>query len=186
MKRLFLLLAVITAGIQGQAQSENSEDSVGVKLQSTVFKPLFGYLSYDAALRGMPEYNTVKEQMEQLRKKYDEEQKTAEDEFNRKYEAFLEGRKDFPRTILLKRQTELQELLERNIAFKKKSQQELQNAEAEAMKPLYERLNAAIAAVAKEAGLTLVLNTDNNACPYTDPDGSIDISTKVADMLGVK
>ena len=44
-----------------------------------------------------------------------------EDEFNRKYEDFLEGQRDFPQTILQKRQLELQQLMEKNIEFRTSS-----------------------------------------------------------------
>ena len=70
--------------------------------------PIIGYLSYDSVLTAMPQCAIVEKQLEELTTQYEAELKRVEDEFNQKYEAFLDGRKDFPRTILLKRQTELQ------------------------------------------------------------------------------
>ena len=102
-----------------------------------------------------------------------------EDEFNVKYEAFLEGQKDFPRTILLKRQTELQEMMQRNVEFKKQGLVEIQNAEREAMLPLRQRLNEAIAQVAAEQRLALVVNTDSNACPFIDPALGVNVTEAV-------
>ena len=67
----------------------------------------YGYLSYDAVLHSMNEYATVETSMMQLNEKYAAEQKRAEDEFNRKYEEFLDTQRDMPLTILQKRQSEL-------------------------------------------------------------------------------
>ena len=69
-----------------------------------------GYLSYEQALRTMPEYAIAQKTLESLTAKYDAEAMRVKNEFNQKYEEFLEGQNDFPKTILQKRQTELQEL----------------------------------------------------------------------------
>lgn len=142
-----------------------------------------GYLSYDSALVKMGDYAIVQQKMAELRAAYEAELKRVEDEFNQKYEAFLEGQKDFPRTILLKRQTELQELLQRNIDFKRQGQEDLQKAEREAMQPLRQRLNEAIARVAASQKLAVVLNIDSNACPFIDPVLSTDVSQAVNALL---
>ena len=138
-----------------------------------------GYLSYDSALAAMPGYAMAQARLKELRQAYEKEMKRVEDEFNRKYEDFLEGQRDFPRTILLKRQTELQEMMQRNVEFKRQGLKELADAETEALAPLREELKAAIAVVAKRKGLALVVNTDSNACPFIDPDMGVDIQTEV-------
>ena len=143
----------------------------------------FGWLSYEAALTSMPQYAVVKKQMEDLRAQYQAETKRAEDEFNRKYEEFLEGQRDFPKTILQKRQTELQELMEKNIAFKEESLQQLAKAEAEAMEPLKNRLNEVIAEIASRHQLALVINTDANACPFIDPAMGMNLDELVISRL---
>ena len=165
MKRiLLLLLACLTLTAQAQ-------DSI----------PLLkiGYLSYDHALKAMPEYTLEQRKMADLRAEYDKELKRVEDEFNRKYEEFLDGQKDFPKTILYKRQTELKELMERNVAFKANSRRELAEAEKAAMAPLRQNLNELLAEIAKEYGLALILNTDADACPYIDPNMGVDIQEAV-------
>jgi outer membrane protein len=134
-----------------------------------------GYLSYDSALTTMPDYAIAQAKLKELRQAYEAELKRVEEEFNHKYEDFLDGQRDFPRTILLKRQTELQELLQQNIAFKQQGLKDLAKAESEALAPLREKLNAAIARVAKEKGLALVVNTDSNACPFIDPEMGVDL-----------
>ena len=143
----------------------------------------FGYLSYEQALKSVPQYAIMKKQLADLEAQYQAETKRVEDEFNRKYEEFLEGQREFPKTILQKRQTELQELMERNIAFKEESRQQLASAEEEMTAPIKARLSDTIARIARERGLALVVNTDSNACPFIDPSMGEDINTLVQDAL---
>jgi outer membrane protein len=143
----------------------------------------FGYLSYEAAIQSMPEYAGVQQQMKTLQEQYQAETLRVEDEFNRKYEDFLDGQRDFPRTILLKRQNELQELLQKNIAFKQQGQADLKKAEEEALQPLRQRLAEVLASVARENKLLLIVNTDQNACPFIDPDRSCNVTEDVMRML---
>ena len=143
----------------------------------------FGYLSYEQALKSVPQYAIMKKQLADLEAQYQAETKRVEDEFNRKYEEFLEGQREFPKTILQKRQVELQELMEKNIAFKEESRQQLASAEEEMTAPIKIRLAEAIAKVAIERGLALVVNTDSDACPFIDPSMGEDINTLVQDAL---
>ena len=143
----------------------------------------FGYLSYEQALKSVPQYAIMKKQLADLEAQYQAETKRVEDEFNRKYEEFLEGQREFPKTILQKRQVELQELMEKNIAFKEEGRQELAAAEEEMTAPIKTRLSETIAKIAKERGLAFVLNTDSNACPFIDPIMGEDINTLVQDAL---
>ena len=142
-----------------------------------------GYLSHDSILTAMPQYKFVEAEMDSLRQAYEKEMQRVEKDFNEKYEAFLEGRKDYPRTIMLKRQTELQQLLERNVKFKEQSRRELADIRKQKLAPLTTALNDAIATVAQQQHLLVVLNTDSNACPFIDPEMSVDITHEVLQLL---
>ena len=144
---------------------------------------IIGFLSYDSVLVTMPGYALAQQQLAELRAQFEAEQQRVEDDFNQKYEEFLEGQREFPTTILRKRQTELKELMDRNVAFKAEVRRELQKAEADAMLPLNALLKETIAVVAKELGLAAIVNTDSNACPYIDPELSIDITEMVVQRL---
>ena len=180
MRRLLVfLISFVSLSAFAQEATDAAADSAAQA--APVVK--FGYLSYDVALASMSEKAAVEQQMKELRSKYDAETKRVESEFNKKYEAFLEGQRDFPRTILLKRQNELQDLLQKNIAFKADVRKELRKAEAEAMAPLKERLNKVLAVLAAERGYALIINTDSNACPYIDPRMGEDINAVVLERL---
>ena len=125
--------------------------SVSAQENNNAFR--FGYLSYNAALQSMEAYATVQQQMADLKKKYEAEMKRVEKDFNRKYEEFLDGQREYPKTILQKRQTELQEMMAKNIAFKDKSRAELARAEQEAMAPLRIKLIELIGTIARDKRL---------------------------------
>lgn len=128
----------------------------------------FGYISYQEALKAMPEYNTSLQEIEALKGKYAEELKRVEDEFNVKYEDFLNKQKDFAPSILRKRQAELQDLIKRNVAFKEESQRLLKQAEQESNAVLRTKLNTILTQLGVEHGLAFILNTDNDAAPYVN------------------
>ena len=107
-----------------------------VQAQDSIPSLKIGFFSYDSALKTMPDYTLQQQKLAELRAQYDAELKRVEEEFNRKYEEFLDGQKEFPKTILYKRQTELKELMERNVNFKANSRRELAEAEQAAMLPL--------------------------------------------------
>ena len=167
---LFLLLTVVSLAVSAQ----DTKDSVAIK---------FGYLSYDSVMVAMPEYAEFKTNMAQLREQYEAEQKRVENDFNKKYEEFLDGQANFPKTILQKRQSELQEMLDKNINFKKQSQKMLSDVEANLMNTIKTAINTAVSVVAQERGLAFVLNTDKEAVPFINPALGDDITEAVKKLL---
>ena len=143
----------------------------------------FGYLSYNAVVQAMPEYAAMQNSMAELRQKYEAEQKRVEDDFNKKYEEFLDGQKSYPKTILQKRQSELQEMLDKNIAFKKESQRLLSQAEEEAMAPIRVRLAEVLDAIGRERGYAFIVNTDEKATLWLNPAMGEDVSAAVKGLL---
>ena len=143
----------------------------------------FGYFSYDAALKAMPDYALVQKHMADLKAQYEAEAKRVEDDFNTKYEQFLEGQRDFPQTILEKRQSELEELMQKNIAFKQESRRLLAVSEEEAYAPLHQKLAAAVQQVGMQQGLAFIINTDQNACPFINPELGVDVTEEVKEAV---
>jgi outer membrane protein len=142
----------------------------------------YGYLSVDSVLHSLPDYTIAKHKLSDLKAKYDAEMKRVEDEFNTKYQFFLQDQQELAPSILQKRQAELQELMDKNVAFKAKARQLLQEAEEEAMSPIRDKVNTAIRLVGEKRGLAFVLNTDNNAAPFLNPTFGEDITAAVLQM----
>lgn len=161
-KIIFTLVALMSLAVQAQ-----KTDTVAVaNIPSQAATSWFGYLSYDEALKAMPDYAAAGKQLQELRARYDAEVRRSEEDFNSKYEAFLEGQKDFPPTILQKRQNELQEIMDKNIAFKEESRRLLRDAEREIYAPLHAKLAAILKEIGQERGYLFIINTDVNACPF--------------------
>ena len=143
----------------------------------------YGYLSYQEVLKFMPEYAVAQTKLADLKQKYDNEMKRVEDEFNKKYEQFLEGQKDFAPTILRKRQVELQELIAKNIAFKEEAKRLLAQAETESYAPLKAKLAETLRGIGEARGFMFILNNDNDNLPYANSAFGEDITPLVKECL---
>ncbi len=142
-----------------------------------------GYFSYDAVLKATPDYISAKSSIENLKKQYDAEIQIAQKDFNDKYENFIENQSGMAEAIREKRQSELQSILERNMAFKQESDRLLAKAEEEAMAPLRAKLDNAIKALGSEKDFIAILNTDNNAVPYINPIIGEDVTDILIDKI---
>jgi len=174
-KWMILLLSMVTITLSAQEAVPAAAEPAAA--------PQFGYLSYEAVLKSMPGYAQVQADMAQLRDKYEAEQKRVEDDFNKKYEEFLDGQSSYPKTILQKRQSELQEMLDKNIAFKKESQELLRKAESEAIEVLKTRISEAMTKVGTAHNLPFIINTDVNAVTWINMSMGEDVTEAVKALL---
>jgi len=142
-----------------------------------------GYYSNDAVMQAMPAYHQVQEDLKALRTQYANETQRADEEFNAKYEEFLDSYSSLATSIRRKRQTELQQSMETNVKFREEAQRLLRQAEEDAIAPLQQKINAAVRSIAATMDVDVVLNTDGNACPYLNPNTSADITQKLIDQL---
>jgi outer membrane protein len=143
----------------------------------------FGYLSYKKALQSMPEYATAQQSLRTLKSKYDEEAKYNEEKFKKMFADFLDGQKNFPEEILLKRQKELQVGMEQGIAFRKDAERLLSKAEEELMAPLTSRLDSTLALIGRENGFIFIVNTDNKDFPFIHSQAGKDLTDIVIARL---
>ena len=170
MKKVIFVAMMVLMGLSGYAQTE----STGLK---------FGYLSIDSVLLSMPEYAQMQQDMATMRQQYEAEMKRVENDFNKKYEEFLDGQKNFPKTILQKRQSELQEMLDKNIAFKKEGLQMLNDTEKTQKDVILMMIDMAVKTIGMQRGYAFILNTDANATPWLNPALGEDITAAVKEML---
>lgn len=164
MKRLFVFLFVIIP-IVASAQIQ------------------FGYLSYQQIIKEMPEYTQAMQELKALKDKYDEEATRGETEFQKKFVDFLQGQKDFPQTIMQKRQAELQTLMDNGVAFRMQVQTLLAQAEKDLVAEVQKKLNRVLLEIGVENGYGFILNTDDNACPYINPVIGVDVTELVRQKL---
>lgn len=143
----------------------------------------FGYFSYGKVYHAMADYATAMQTYNRLKAKYDAEVKRSEDDFNQRYEDFLEVQRTLEPSILRKRQSELEDLMERNRNFKKETERLLKQAEAETFAPVKQKLANTIRQMGHESGYAFILNTDNNVMPYVDNAIGEDVTTALITAL---
>jgi len=151
--------------------------------QGTATTLKFGYLSYDSVKQSMKEYAEMQQQVAEMRSAYEAEMKRVEDDFNKKYEEFLDGQQSFPKTILQKRQSELQEMLDKNIAFKNESLRILNETEAQLTESVNLMVKICVQQVGLQHGFAFILNTDANAVPWLNPEMGVDVTEEVKALL---
>ena len=173
------LLAMLPATASAQ-QTDVAAESVENPLPVA---PRYGYCSHRQLLESMPEYAQAVAQLKSLRGKYESEASHNEEDFRRRFQEYLQGQKEFPEAILLKRQADLERSMEEGLAFRARADSLLQQAETDLMQPLHGRIDAAIRAVAVEHGYECVVNTDAGAFPFLNPALSEDITTFVSEKL---
>ena len=142
-----------------------------------------GYFSYKAILEDMPDYVTAMLGVETLRKQYDEELKAASDEFNEKYELFLDQQRMLDEPIKQLRHADRQSLLDRNTQFRNESMRLLRQAEQDALAPVKQKPNKAIQSVGYSGAFLLIVNTDSEACPYIDSNSAEDVTAKIKSYI---
>ena len=143
----------------------------------------FGFLSYDSVRQSMKEFAEMQQQVATMRSAYEAEMKRVENDFNKKYEEFLDGQKNFPTTILQKRQSELQEMLDKNIAFKNESLRILNETEAQLLESINLMVKICVQQVGQKHGYAFILNTDADALPWLNPEMGEDVTEEVKALL---
>ena len=171
------LLMLTTCGTAVKAQEPVATVPV---VQETL---RFGYLSYNEVLQAMPDYEKATEQIKQLRTAYEQELQRSEEMFSKAYAEYVEGQQTFPENILLKRQKELQQLMEQSMQFKQEARQLLEENENSVMQPLQERLDEAINQVGMNQKLAFIVNTDNHTYPFINAGIGTNVSAEVLKLL---
>lgn len=146
----------------------------------------FGYISYRDIVKMLPEYSIVEAHLDELQVKYEAEIERSDREFNQKYIDFIEGQSQFPDNIRMKRHKELQELMEKSIAFKKEVNHAMREARAEMMKPLYEKVDEAVMTLCVEGDYDYILNTDERAYIAINPQRGEDVTEQIKQALKIE
>lgn len=186
-----LCLVALPQTFQAQTEDTVSMDTVvqsQPKPRRTSRTPklfIIGSIRSNTVLRSMPQYRAMKNNMESLREQYEAEARKSEEDFQRKFEEFMQGQDEFPKTILEKRQNELQNMLKTNADFRIKVQKLLQEAEKSLMDDVRAELSDAINIVAQERGINIVFDLDGGSVPYVVNGLTTDITQDVIRQLGL-
>lgn len=146
----------------------------------------FGYVSYKEIVKALPEYSVVEAHLDELQAKYEAEIERSDREFNQKYVDFIEEQSQFPDNIRIKRHKELQELMEKSMAFKHEVNSAMREARREMMQPLYDKVDEAVMKVCVDGDYDYVLNTDDRAYIAINPKSGVDITGLIKQELNIE
>ena len=152
----------------------------------TIAQSKFGYVSYKEIVTALPEYSIVNAHLDDLQAKYEAEIERSEREFNQKYTDFIEEQSQFPDNIRIKRHKELQELMEKAMAFKKEINDAMREARHEMMKPLHDKVNEAVMKVCIEGNYDYILDMDDRTYIAINPQSGTDVTSLVKQELAME
>lgn len=189
--KIFFLLCICSLSQTLAAQQQDSVAVDSIKPQVAVERPrprtlVMGSIRTNTILQNMPQYKAMQASMQALREQYEAEARKSEEDFQRKFEEFLQGKDEFPKTILEKRQNELQSILEANANFRIKVQELLAEAEKSLMTDVRAEMTDAIAVVAQDKGVSIVFDLDNGSVPYILSGLAVDLTADVIQLLGIE
>lgn len=191
--KVLCLVGVIVwgQGIRAQAEDAAQPDTTATRpsQQSAQQRPrafVMGQINSNLILPRMPQYLAMQESLKALKEQYEAEAKQSENDFQRKFEEFMQGQKEFPKTIWEKRQNELQIMLDTNAEFRIKAQKLLAEAEKAMLADVKAELAEAIAVVAQQKGVSIVYDLDDGSVPYIVPGLAADLTAAVMYHLGIE
>ena len=88
--------------------------------------------------------------------------------------------------LCTQRQKELQDMMQRQEQFQQEAQQQMQKAQADAMAPIYKKLDDAIKAVGAAEGVIYIFDLARTPVAYVNESQSINLTPKVKTQLGIK
>jgi outer membrane protein len=106
----------------------------------------------------MPAMLDAQKQLEKLSATYDADYKTMAEEYQNKIKKYDQEASTVTDVVNQTRQTEVQDLVKRITDYRENAQKELQKKESDMVKPLMDKVKAAIQKVGKSKGYQYVLN----------------------------
>jgi len=118
-----------------------------------------GYINFGLLINQMPEYKTVRSQVDIYQKQFIDQLTVMNTEFQTKLQAFQKESTTMTDAIRTAKQTELQDIQKRMQDYQNNAQQQVDAKTNELSKPMIDKARAAISAVAKEKGYNYVLDS---------------------------
>src|ERR1035437_1739246 len=142
-----------------------------------------GHIRLDTLINLMPESKDARQKGTEYYTKLEEQVKVMSGELQSKYEDYQKQAGTMSDLIKQTKEKELQDLQKRIQDFQSQAQSDLQKKNDELSKPIYEKANKAIAAVAKENGYKYIFDSSIGGVLYSEP--ADDVMTLVMKKLGI-
>ena len=143
----------------------------------------FGVINSQTLMENMPEMKDVQTQLETASKKYEDEFKGLQDEFQKKYTELQSMEESTPQTIKDRRMQEVRDLSEKIEQFRATAPQDLQRQQEQLIAPIQQKVMTAIQSVGDEGSFTFIF--ENQIPVYVGKD-AVDVTPLVKTKLGIK
>ena len=143
-----------------------------------------GYVNISQLVQSMPETKNIQDQVNAYSKQFIDQLTSMNNDFQAKakdYEAHKATMTDAARAA---KESELSDMQKRLQDYSNNSQQQVENRSNELAKPLFDKVRAAVAVVAKEKGYTYVINTAQTDLVVSPPGDDLTADAKA--KLGIK
>jgi len=170
MKRIFAVLALTTAMMVGHTNAQNQK---------------IAHLSVDQLLSVMPETQAAEAEMQKYADQLQKDLEEMQTEAQTKYQNLLANQKNWTQLRINKEQEELEAMAQRIQQYQMQAQQDLQDKQMELMKPIIEKAQNAVNAVAREKGYNYVLDSSQSKGVVIFVEKGEDILPLVKAKLGI-
>jgi len=143
-----------------------------------------GYINLNQLIDQMPETKTIRTQIEAYQKQFIDELTAMNNDYVSKGKAYEAQRTTLTDAQRTAKETELTDLQKRMNDYQTSAQQQVQAKTTELSKPLFDKVRAAVAAVAKEKGYGYTFDTSQTDFIVSPPED--DLMTAVKAKLGIK
>lgn len=143
-----------------------------------------GYINFNSLIDQMPETKTIKTQIEDYQKQFVDQLTAMNNEYKSKGEAYQAQQATMTDAMRTAKENELSDIQKRMQDYSSSAQQQVNAKTNELSKPLFDKVRAAIAEVAKEKGYTYVLDSSQTDLIVSPPGD--DLMDAVKAKLGVK
>lgn len=151
----------------------------------------FAHFDSNAVVSALPEYTTVQNELQTLGKQYEDDLKRTQEEFQKKHDEYEKVRETLLENMRQRREQELQDLAQRYEQMRQDYSESFQKAQAEKIKALTDKVQAAVKTVAETGGYVYVFDTSMaesmgvNLPFFINTKLSTDITADVKKALGV-
>lgn len=126
----------------------------------------FGHINTNELLRLMPGREQAMADLERYTRELEETFVAMQQEFQTKYQDYLENQENFSQLVRQSRERELQSLNERIMEFQQSAQEDLLAQEERLLSPIIEQARNAIQKVGREHGFTYIFDTSGGSMVF--------------------
>lgn len=142
-----------------------------------------GHINSNELMQIMPGRDSAQTVLQGEVAELEETLKSMQAEAEKRYNDYVANQAGWTELIRQTKQREIQDMAARINEFQESAQKQLQDREAELLKPIIDRAKKAIADVAKEGGYSYILDAGTAAILYSQD--SDDIMPQVKKKLGI-